>query len=816
MPTSIPRTLLSDFALANPTYAGAQIAAYQVDANLAITGTLAPLYADQAGSTLLANPQLLDSSGRNLAPIYIDRPVIVRVTRGTEVLNLGVQGVSGRWRGVWAAGTLYYLGERVRDPAGPSTYLALVTHTAGGSFATDLAAPRWEQEIDAASMGAATVEAVFPAAPGRNGKLLGFNASTGDPEAVDAKSVFVGSAPTGGTATAQTLALTETLSGLTNGLLVAGEIGITCGAAPQLNVASTGLKKIYVSTVRGPVQAVAGELAAGNWALFAYDATQDSGNGGWVLQAGERPLPEAGETLGLLLNPHQEVSQANGTASVTVTSSLTTTIDRIGAVENCGTMTATAQQVADPFSSTAGFRRLRFGHRTTIGTAQATLSGGEFLTPWRQRLPGTFWRGLAWGTADAQAVDVVAVVSASVAGTYAVALRNGAAARSYVSTVTLAAGQPTLIMFRVPGDTTGTWPVDGTTSLILDIGAISGSTLQAPSLNAWNSGSFISHSTCTNWGATSSATFTVGYADVFAAGVLPFASATQVTGEALQALLNLRRAFEVERARCRAAGMSEIYPCGTATGTANAITLATRQSLTAYDVPHIFQFTVAATNTGNVTLNVDGVGAQTLRRADGSEIGRGILVAGAFVQAVNVSATEFRLVEPVEAITDLDIATPSGTPTYLEFALPAGFASFIFDCANLTPTAPGQFAFQLSLDGGASWLTGGSDYSTGATYNLTPGFTVNAPTSAALLSVTVSSGHACRTRVEISPTIPGVTGSYYTSTGSSVESSGNTYALFTYGGAGVQATTRPNRIRFFFNGTTFKNNGRILMTGVRA
>lgn len=552
MPTRIPRTLLADFALDNPTYSGALLAVYEVDENLARTATLAPLYADQANATLLANPQLLNSDGQNAAPIYIDRPVVPVVTRGETSEELGVQGVSGRWRGVWATGTLYYVGERIRDPAGPSTYLALTSHTSSGSFAVDLAALKWEQEIDAASMAAAAKEAVFPPAPGRNGKLLGFNSGSGEPEAVARNTLLVATAPTGGTSTALTAELAETITGYTHGLTVLAEIGTTCGNAPQLNVGGIGLRKIYMSTVFGPVQAVPGDLVAGNWALFAYDSTQDGGTGGWVVPPGTRPLPVSGESLGLLLNPMQEVSQKNGTTAVALGASAADTIDRIGGAENCATLTATAQQVADPFSGISGFRRLRFGHRATIGTQQASLAAGEYLRPWRQDLPGTFWRSLAWGTADARAVDLVAIVRASVAGTYAVALRNGAAARSYVSTVTLAANTPTVILLKsIPGDTGGTWATDAETGLTLDIGAVTGTTFQAASLNAWAAGNFLSHSTATNYGGTAGATLTVGYADIFPSGVLPFLTAAQITGDPLQCLLNLRRPYEDELLRCR-------------------------------------------------------------------------------------------------------------------------------------------------------------------------------------------------------------------------------------------------------------------------
>lgn len=78
-------------------------------------------------------------------------------------------------------------------------------------------------------------------------------------------------------------------------------------------------------------------------------------------------------------------------------------------------------------------------------------------------------------------------------------------------------------------------------SATLWIGAASGSDLQAAALNTWEAANRISHSTCTNWAASSTPSiFPVAYCQAFPAGVLPFTSAAQITGESLQLLLNMR------------------------------------------------------------------------------------------------------------------------------------------------------------------------------------------------------------------------------------------------------------------------------------
>lgn len=156
---AVPRQLVADFALKNPYYAGATVSIHQVDVALEAEATLAPLYAAPTGSTALINPQTLDSQGRFPVPVYVDRPVICTVqTPGTapETTELGVMGLGNRWRGVWATATLYYTGERVRDPVGPATYVVAATHISG-VFATDLANGSLEEEIDTDAIIAATL-----------------------------------------------------------------------------------------------------------------------------------------------------------------------------------------------------------------------------------------------------------------------------------------------------------------------------------------------------------------------------------------------------------------------------------------------------------------------------------------------------------------------------------------------------------------------------------------------------------------------------------------------------------------------------------
>lgn len=149
------RVALTDFALANALYSNAQVTVFEVNANLQQTVTLATLYAAPTGGTLRSNPFNLNSEGAFPEVRYVEKPVILRVIPSSgPAETLGVQGQAARFRGTWATGILYYPGERVREPSGPSTYLILTGHTSA-TFLTDVANLLLELELDGTSIATA-------------------------------------------------------------------------------------------------------------------------------------------------------------------------------------------------------------------------------------------------------------------------------------------------------------------------------------------------------------------------------------------------------------------------------------------------------------------------------------------------------------------------------------------------------------------------------------------------------------------------------------------------------------------------------------
>jgi len=93
-----------------------------------------------------------------------------------QLLSSGLQ-----YRGVWAGSTIYYVNDIVQGPTG-SVYVALLDHTSGGDFPTDLAASKWTLFI---AYSATTLPALPSPAAGKsltvssNGSTLSWLNATG-------------------------------------------------------------------------------------------------------------------------------------------------------------------------------------------------------------------------------------------------------------------------------------------------------------------------------------------------------------------------------------------------------------------------------------------------------------------------------------------------------------------------------------------------------------------------------------------------------------------------------------------------------------
>ena len=288
---------------------------------------------------------------------------------------------------------------------------------------------------------------------------------------------------------------------------------------------------------------IVGNISGSTAAAAALTPAQ----GRYVLNAASS---EAASYLGFVVNPFMEISQENGQTSVSCSNVTVYAADQTFSYLNTASAgTAVVQNVANPFSGTASYRRFRTAIKQTIGTVQASLAAGEFNIVAMQRIEGLFWKGLGWSTLDAASVDVVVVCQSSVTGTYSLALRPGTQDRSYVTSFSLTANTPTTVFVTIPGDTSGTWATDNTTAAVLTICAGVGTNNSTATNNSWQSGGYVGIvGGGTNLAATAAATFTVAYFNAFPTGVLPYTSAAQVD---LAHLANMRRPYDDELRRCQ-------------------------------------------------------------------------------------------------------------------------------------------------------------------------------------------------------------------------------------------------------------------------
>src|SRR5947209_3279597 len=208
---------------------------------------------------------------------------------------------------------------------------------------------------------------------------------------------------------------------------------------------------------------------------------------------------------GIQLNGAMEVSQENGTSSVTLTAtgSLQTKylVDGVIAAYR-GTFVAAAQQVTD---GPAGYKNsLKF----TVSTAQSSLGANDELSVLIP-IEGMRCARLALGGASAASISFGFWVKAHRTGSYSGSLRNSSKARSYPFTFTVnAADTWEFKTVTAAGDTSGTWLTDTGIGLSLNL-CIAGGSSRVGTAAAWAASDYSGAASTTNAVAATSDTFQV-------------------------------------------------------------------------------------------------------------------------------------------------------------------------------------------------------------------------------------------------------------------------------------------------------------------
>lgn len=269
-------------------------------------------------------------------------------------------------------------------------------------------------------------------------------------------------------------------------------------------------------------------LGAGDYRTELRDAadvvihTDDPVEGDAAAAAGEVALAGLAARRNRIVNGAMQVSQQNGTANVDCTTDATYTLDQWVAALGAGP--GGTLRVAQVASITPGGSPFRL--RATAQVADATIAAADYYIL-QQSIEGAMVADARFGLATAKQVFVRFGVRSSIAGTFAVALRNAATNRSYVGLITIGAGEVNTDLLRtltIPGDVAGTWLTDNSAGMVLSFTLACGSTFQGTA-NAWSAGNILTTAGQTNFMATPGATFDlfdVGlYVDALGLGIFP-------------------------------------------------------------------------------------------------------------------------------------------------------------------------------------------------------------------------------------------------------------------------------------------------------
>jgi hypothetical protein len=144
--------------------------------------------------------------------------------------------------------------------------------------------------------------------------------------------------------------------------------------------------------------------------------------------------------------------------------------------------------------------------RTTIAVVSTGISGVSQVQPFAQTLEGFNCFDLL-----GKQVTISFTLRASIAGTYAVSLYDSTGAASCVKSVVVSASNtPQRFAVTFPAiPSSAVIPAAATAGLNFAIGGLNTGTYQAPSLNTWVAGTYISAAGMTNWTATLNATLAV-------------------------------------------------------------------------------------------------------------------------------------------------------------------------------------------------------------------------------------------------------------------------------------------------------------------
>jgi hypothetical protein len=187
-----------------------------------------------------------------------------------------------------------------------------------------------------------------------------------------------------------------------------------------------------------------------------------------------------------LINSAMVIDQRNAGASVNPIGSSGFAVDRWQYFTNATAGAFNAGQNLNSVTPPAGFTKY-LGYQVA-STQTPTGTNAYFFG---QKIEGFNVADLGWGAAGAQPIAISFWVRSSVTGTHSGNVQNTSNVRSYVFSYSInSANTWEYKTITIAGDTTGTWPTDNTTGLIIYFNLGCGTSLQTTA-GSWNAAQYI-------------------------------------------------------------------------------------------------------------------------------------------------------------------------------------------------------------------------------------------------------------------------------------------------------------------------------------
>ena len=187
-----------------------------------------------------------------------------------------------------------------------------------------------------------------------------------------------------------------------------------------------------------------------------------------------------------LINSAMVIDQRNAGASVTPIGSSGFAVDRWQYFTNATAGAFNAGQNLNSVTPPSGFTKY-LGYQ--VASAQTPTGTNAYF--FGQKIEGFNVADLGWGASGAQPISISFWVRSSLTGTHSGNLQNTSNARSYVFSYSInSANTWEYKTISVAGDTTGTWPTDNTTGLIIYFNLGCGTGIQTTA-GSWNAAQYI-------------------------------------------------------------------------------------------------------------------------------------------------------------------------------------------------------------------------------------------------------------------------------------------------------------------------------------